>query len=167
MKARGELLRRSWPPALASRAGVARVFLVECLFTSPRAFRWGKVKAHAHNIQRVICYRDAVALADPEIAIHELAHLISGQGHTERFRRVYRDLGGTVQRYLEARAAAKGAARHRWAGGDTCQACGTTRTFYYTGFTFIGYAYTYPDKGAGYMTTIRRDCSEVQKAARP
>lgn len=55
--------------------------------------------AHAHTDGEFvgwICYRDEQWARHAEIAIHELAHVVTGHGHTDRWRETVLALGGTL-----------------------------------------------------------------------
>ena len=56
-----------------------------------------RAKAHAHNDERVICYLSAKWLDYRELALHELAHVLAGNGHTDKWRAKVIELGGTIK----------------------------------------------------------------------
>lgn len=53
-------------------------------------------KAHAHPYERIICFRSSKWLDRPELMIHELAHILTEAGHTDKWRAKVIALGGTV-----------------------------------------------------------------------
>jgi hypothetical protein len=61
-----------------------------CLRRSPK----GKiVLAHAHNTG-MICFADSASFLHRETVLHELAHVLTGQAHTETWQRKLDELGG-------------------------------------------------------------------------
>lgn len=56
-----------------------------------------RAKAHAHNDERVICYLSSKWLHSKELALHELAHILAGTGHTDKWRAKVIELGGTLE----------------------------------------------------------------------
>ncbi len=59
-----------------------------------------RAKAHAHIIgehKGTICYRSAKRLHQKKLGLHELAHIISECGHTEKWRKVCKDLGVSIK----------------------------------------------------------------------
>lgn len=46
-----------------------------------------------------ICILSAKRIAEPLLLLHELAHLITGVGHEDQFRRVLLAIGGTLDRF--------------------------------------------------------------------
>lgn len=58
-----------------------------------------RAKAHAHTDGEHagwICYLSAKRLPIREIALHELAHILSGEGHTDKWRETLLAIGGTL-----------------------------------------------------------------------
>ena len=58
-----------------------------------------RAKAHAHikgNYKGWICFRSAKRLKQKWIVIHELAHVITGHGHSKKFYQCVRRLGGKI-----------------------------------------------------------------------
>lgn len=58
-------------------------------------------KAHAHTSKTDkhsgwICIRSRKRLIQKSLLIHELAHILTGHGHDDIFRRKVRELGGTI-----------------------------------------------------------------------
>lgn len=156
--------RAEWPAVLREHPLVAGVSVGKCEATGRPV--GGRLFAHAHftTCRRApgwICYRSAATLADAETALHELAHIISGEGHTKRFRRILRELGGDMTHWSEReRTAAKGPVRHSWeaiypnpkAAGYSygrCRRCGVTR---HGMFPWVGYRHD------GVHLDARPDC---------
>jgi len=55
-----------------------------------------RAKAHSHNDEPVVCYLSTKWLDSRELALHELAHIKSGAGHTDKWRKTLIELGGTL-----------------------------------------------------------------------
>lgn len=58
-----------------------------------------RAKAHAHSEGEHtgwICYRSIKRINHRELAIHELAHVLTGEGHTDVWRAKVLELGGTL-----------------------------------------------------------------------
>jgi hypothetical protein len=94
----GRIPKKSWPDHL--RHPVVRgVFVGGCVRRGiGSSFR---AKAHAHGNESDphhgwICYRKASRLESKELALHEIAHLVAGCGHTDEWRRAVLALGGTL-----------------------------------------------------------------------
>lgn len=92
----GESLQRDkWPETLYGYYSVAGVYVGGCV-SGAKSFR---AKAHAHTEQENggwICFLSAKRLADDALVIHELAHVLTGQGHTDGWRKMVVALGGTL-----------------------------------------------------------------------
>lgn len=92
MTRRGKIPRSLYPEDLRSRHAV-KVFVGGCVLRGIGSkFR---AKAHAHP-DGWICFRSDRWLEDRSLILHELAHLITGQGHTDRWRKVLLEIGGTL-----------------------------------------------------------------------
>lgn len=95
----GILPRKQWPSCLhqGPEGALVGVFIGGCVARGVgSSFR--RV-AHAHTDgahSGWICIRSARRLSCTNLLIHELAHIISGEGHTDAFRRVMLQLGGTL-----------------------------------------------------------------------
>lgn len=89
--------RKDWPQELQNSWAMKGLFVGGCVERGDgSSFR---AKAHAHISGRNkgwICVRKASRLADRELMIHELAHIITGHGHDDTFRAMVRKLGGTL-----------------------------------------------------------------------
>ncbi|HSE61190.1 MAG TPA: hypothetical protein VLA88_02760 [Candidatus Saccharimonadales bacterium] len=86
-------------PVPNDMAGVRGVFVGGCVAGElPRM----KEDAHAHtdgtDYHGWVCFLTPANLEDPEVRAHELAHILTGQGHTIRWRNMMAQLG-----YPEAR----------------------------------------------------------------
>jgi len=87
-------------------APLAGVFVGGCIVRGEgSSFR---ASAHAHiagPFAGWICVRSAKRLyassgRPSQTMLHELAHIITRKGHTDRFRRVFRELGGRCSRKI-------------------------------------------------------------------
>ena len=91
-----ELPRELWPPELR-RDEVLGVYIGGCVERGEGSrFR---AKAHAHSsgdYKGWLCFLASRRLADRALVLHELAHLLAGKGHTEKWRTVLLSLGGTL-----------------------------------------------------------------------
>lgn len=85
-----------WPALLLKHCDhIAGVYVGGCV-AGPRGFR---AKAHAHNrgdYKGWLCVLAKRRLSDDALVLHELAHIRSGQGHTDEWRRWVIALGGTL-----------------------------------------------------------------------
>jgi hypothetical protein len=65
-----------------------------------RGTRLGRMNAHAHSSlgdhRGWICFRSAVTLAQRHTRLHELAHIVTREGHTKRWREFLLQIGGTL-----------------------------------------------------------------------
>lgn len=92
--------KKDWPEWLKHPA-VRGVYVGGCpvysdFETKPR------VMAHAHRPSKelepgIICFRNKQILNAKYIGLHELAHIISDDGHTDKWRRCLINLGGTLE----------------------------------------------------------------------
>lgn len=58
-----------------------------------------RAKAHSHTHGQYagwICYLSMKWLDCKELALHELAHILTGQGHTDKWRNKLLEIGGTL-----------------------------------------------------------------------
>lgn len=101
-------------PVPADMPGVAGVFVGGCVATGPGRLRHPRhpvVNAHAHTSSGPhkgwICFRAPRLWNDPEhdwLRWHEYAHIVTGEGHTERWRQAMRQLGQPIpDRYAPRR----------------------------------------------------------------
>lgn len=103
----GPIPRHLWPASLRHRA-VRGVYLGGCCARShgPRL----RAKAHAHVGPKGhpfigwLCFLSARWLRDRMLCLHERAHVVTREGHTERWRRYLLRIGGTVERTGSMRA---------------------------------------------------------------
>lgn len=94
----GSLPYKMWPDDLRRfPREVAGVFAGGCVARGVGSrFR---AKAHAHTSGKRfgwLCFLSAKRLAARELVIHELAHLLAGKGHDDRWRAKVLELGGTI-----------------------------------------------------------------------
>lgn len=92
----------NYPDCLKGHPELQGVFVGGCVARGEGSrFRH---KAHAHNSgehKGWICILSARRLECKELLLHELAHLISGCGHTDKWRKVLLELGGTLDVVFE------------------------------------------------------------------
>lgn len=99
---RGKRLpRNDWPEWLQHGA-VRGIYVGGCV--SPIHTLRDRESAHTHidmgdQHKRWICFKSTVELRDREIGLHELAHVLTGERHTKRFRDMLVQLGGTLTEY--------------------------------------------------------------------
>lgn len=93
--------RSEWPPDLLrpEAACVAGVFVGGCVARGDGSgFRR---QAHAHHpdgrFAGWICIRSPRRIGERSLILHELAHVVSGEGHSDAFRRALVALGGTLE----------------------------------------------------------------------
>ena len=90
------LPQSEWPDA-CRRPEVAGIFVGGCVARGEGSrFRH---KAHAHTSgphKGWLCVLAARRLQQEELMLHEVAHLIAGCGHTDKWRRVLLEIGGTL-----------------------------------------------------------------------
>lgn len=93
----GSLSANAWPTLLHEHCAVAGVFVGGCVARGVGSrFR---AKAHAHTsgpYKGWLCFLSAARLSDNALVIHELAHILSGKGHTNEWRQMVVNLGGTL-----------------------------------------------------------------------
>jgi hypothetical protein len=86
-----------WPECLHGHPKVKGLFIGGCVARGVgSSFR---AKAHAHYTGRYfgwICVRRADRVDDRELMLHELAHILTEQGHTPAWRTRVLELGGTL-----------------------------------------------------------------------
>lgn len=90
-----ELPQSEWPALLHEHYSVAGVFVGGCV-DGRKSFR---AKAHAHTTNEHrgwLCFRSEARLSDNALVIHELAHILTGEGHTNTWRQMVLNLGGTL-----------------------------------------------------------------------
>lgn len=56
-----------------------------------------RAKAHTHFKEQIICFRSDKWIHRTDLLIHELAHAITKQGHTDKWRAKVLELGGTIE----------------------------------------------------------------------
>lgn len=92
------LPQEEWPAILHEHYSVAGVAIGGCVDGN----HWFRKLAHAHTGRRDkyrgwICFLSPRRLAEPRLLIHELAHILTGQGHTDTWRRMVLQLGGKLE----------------------------------------------------------------------
>ncbi len=55
-----------------------------------------RAKAHAHSDEKVICYLSTKWLECKELALHELAHIMTSKEHSDKWRAKLLEIGGTL-----------------------------------------------------------------------
>jgi hypothetical protein len=93
----GEVPREKWPAYMLGHEQLAGIFVGGCVDRGVgSSFR---AQAHAH-IEGPhlgwICIRGWRRFHNKSLLLHELAHVVSGQGHTDKWREMLRALGGRV-----------------------------------------------------------------------
>lgn len=94
--------RADWPEDLR-RPEVKGVAVGGCARTKKRL---GSYHAHAHTSgewRGWICFRSPTMLAQKETRLHELAHVVTREGHTRRWREYLLQIGGTLDAVNGAR----------------------------------------------------------------
>lgn len=93
------LPHEEWPADL-QRPEVRGVYLYGCVERGPASNIARSAHAHTSGpYRRWICFKGKPPMENRETILHELAHVISGEGHTKRFRAVLVELGGTLTGY--------------------------------------------------------------------
>ena len=93
---RGSLGKANWPTWL-QHPEMKGVFIGGCVSRGiGSSFR---AKAHAHfgdEHRGWICFRSTKWLDNKFLCLHELAHIVTRQGHTDRWRKFLLQIGGTL-----------------------------------------------------------------------
>lgn len=89
------LLRTDWPTDL-QRPEVRGVFVGGCVARGDGSRFRAKAHAHTDDWKGWICFLSPKRLHDRMVVLHELAHVLSGEGHTDKWRRVLLEIGGTL-----------------------------------------------------------------------
>jgi len=94
----GSLPPETWPGVLRQyRSDVAGVFAGGCVARGVGSRFRHKAHAHTKGLYRGwLCVLAARRLDAPELVLHELAHLLTGAGHDDRWRAKVLELGGTI-----------------------------------------------------------------------
>jgi hypothetical protein len=95
----GPLPREAWPAALhqGPEGALVGVFVGGCCLRGPGSSFRAKAHAHTHGpVKGWLCLRGPKNLADTGLLLHELAHVVAGTGHTNAWRAVLLQLGGTL-----------------------------------------------------------------------
>jgi len=94
---RGKVPRHAWPECLQGHPKMRGLFTGGCVERGVgSSFR---AKAHAHMSGHHfgwICVRKPGRIEDRELMLHELAHILTEQGHTPAWRERLQELGGTL-----------------------------------------------------------------------
>jgi hypothetical protein len=108
--------REQWPTALhhGPEGALVGVFVNGCVARGEGS-RFRR-QAHAHTDgphQGWICILSAKRLTDTPLLLHELAHIITGEGHTDTWRRMLLQIGGTLDGSRDKGDCHKREARYR------------------------------------------------------
>lgn len=93
------LERTDWPLCLhrGPEGALVGVYVGGCVAKGDGSRFRRKAHAHTEGPHRGwICILSAKRLADTMLMLHELAHIVSGEGHEDGFRTVLLQLGGTL-----------------------------------------------------------------------
>jgi hypothetical protein len=89
------LPRSAWPADL-QHPEVKGIAVGGC---GPKGTRLGRLHAHAHTrgeSRGWICFRSNVSFAEKMTRLHELAHVVTREGHTKHWREFLLQIGGTL-----------------------------------------------------------------------
>lgn len=90
------LPRSDWPADL-QHPEVRGIAVGGCIDNRRRRGLRHLAHAHTHGLQRGwICFRSDTVLADASTRLHELAHVVTREGHTKRWRAFLLQIGGTL-----------------------------------------------------------------------
>lgn len=90
----GVLPRKLWTVEHTELRGV---FIGGCVERGVGSSFRAKAHAHTHGSNRGwICFRSDMWLACRELWLHEIAHVVTREGHTDRWRAFLVQLGGTL-----------------------------------------------------------------------
>lgn len=100
--------KSKWPACLRNHKQLKGVYVGGCI----NGINWDQTKyggvftrnviplAHAHTSRIInpgwMCLQHENYLQEPYLLIHELAHILSDQGHNDRWRKKVLELGGTL-----------------------------------------------------------------------
>lgn len=56
-----------------------------------------RAKAHSHNKERIVCFRGTKWISFTPLLLHEVAHILTSEGHTDKWRIKVLELGGTIK----------------------------------------------------------------------
>ena len=90
------LPREAWPEDL-QHPEVKGIAIGGC---GPKGTRLGSLHAHAHTkgeSRGWICFRSGVTFQEKTTRLHELAHVVTREGHTKRWREFLLQIGGTLE----------------------------------------------------------------------
>ena len=95
-RTQGVLPAAAWPLALL-HPEVRGVFVGGCVERGVGSRFRAKAHAHTHGPRLGwICFLSAARLTSRELCLHELAHVITREGHTARWREFLLQIGGTL-----------------------------------------------------------------------
>lgn len=98
MQPNGVVAESQWPPELEQGKGVLLGLFVGGCVERGIGSRFRR-QAHAHTQglwKDWICILSAKRLTDRQLLLHELAHIFTGEGHTNTWRRCLLAFGGTL-----------------------------------------------------------------------
>lgn len=98
---KGKLPQSEWPEEL-KHPEVKGVFVGGCVERGVGSRFRRKAHAHTHGEHRGwICYLSEKRLKSKLLNLHELAHIVTREGHTKRWREYLLQIGGTLDEVLE------------------------------------------------------------------
>jgi hypothetical protein len=93
----GVVPKESWPECLQGHDKVVGVFIGGCVDRGAGSSFRARAHAHTHGTNAGwICVRGWRRLYQRQLMLHELAHILCGQGHTDKWRKTLRALGGRL-----------------------------------------------------------------------
>lgn len=93
---KGILPRNKWPKEL-NHPEVRGVFVGGCCARGVGSRFRAKAHAHTQGLRRGwICFLSARRLSERALCLHELAHIVTREGHTNRWREYLLQIGGTL-----------------------------------------------------------------------
>jgi hypothetical protein len=96
---RGDLKRADWPACLLGHPKQRGIYVGGCVARGRGSSFRAKAHSHIHGQWfGWICVRSGARLSDDALMLHELAHILVEQGHTDTWRKRLLELGGTLER---------------------------------------------------------------------
>jgi hypothetical protein len=114
-----------WPKELKHYL-VKGVFVGGCVKTKSRFRALAHAHCHPGEHSGWICILSEKRLTEKHLLLHELAHLISGTGHTDKWRKVLLSIGGT----LDAVGSLRSYHKRTRINNKTCVICGKLNGLY-------------------------------------